>query len=662
MGAFLLESEPPRQAENMTLFRPASLLRPTPLFALGLMLVLATILLSYSPGIARGFEFDDLHNFIGLEGIHNLDSALTYIFTGDAGPLGRPLALASFAAQFYAWSDAPEIILRVNLLIHTLNTVLLCSIALRLARDFIPTLRYPERFALLAAALWGLSPLLASASLFAVQRMTTLSATFMLLGLLCHLVLLPRLARHPRRIALALVGSLALFTVLAALTKEGGALLPLLVLCLHLTVLPLRQPELPHPWRHWPLAAFALPLLAVLWVLAGGLSPHAYDPRSFNLTERLLTEARILVDYLHIFFLPAQNQLGPYHDDYPVSSALLQPAQTLFCLVLLAVLVILAVSKRRQWPFFALATLWFLSGHMLESTTLPLELYFEHRNYVPTIGLALALAALPFTVPPAYTRLTSVIACAYLALITVVLWQTTTVWGDRLLSAELWAASHPDSTRATQNYAESLKRQGRAEEGLETLRAYSLRHPDEFGTALQVAYMDARIHRSLPPLTDFIHHDARLRQGLPDLMVCQILDEILELPGDHPFLQDDGIIMLSELGTALLANPKLSAGRREIRFCVNRFAASIALTRRDLEATMLHLEAAFDALPLLGIGLQLVRFPASAGLFDAARENLARVRSAMPRNPILRRAWEEALNQAEIELKQETARDRAVPP
>ena len=37
--------------------------------------------------------------------------------------------------------------------------------------------------------------------------------------------------------------------------------------------------------------------------------------------------------------------------------------------------------------------LFFLAGHALESSIFPLEIYFEHRNYLPAVGLALALVS-----------------------------------------------------------------------------------------------------------------------------------------------------------------------------------------------------------------------------------------------------------------------------
>jgi hypothetical protein len=51
-----------------------------------------------------------------------------------------------------------------------------------------------------------------------------------------------------------------------------------------------------------------------------------------------------------------------------------------------------AVRWRRQAPVFAAGLFIFLGGHAMEAGIFPLEIYFEHRNYFPSIGLLLLLA------------------------------------------------------------------------------------------------------------------------------------------------------------------------------------------------------------------------------------------------------------------------------
>ena len=48
---------------------------------------------------------------------------------------------------------------------------------------------------------------------------------------------------------------------------------------------------------------------------------------------------------------------------------------------------------RRRYPLLLLALLFFLVGHSMESTVIPLEMVYEHRNYLPGMLVCLAMAA-----------------------------------------------------------------------------------------------------------------------------------------------------------------------------------------------------------------------------------------------------------------------------
>lgn len=625
-------------------------IRRAALFAAGLICLLLLTRYAYSLGLARGFEFDDRHNFVGLENVHDLASALVFIFSGDAGPLGRPISLLSFTLQAWAWPGNPTAMLATNIAIHLLNIGLVSWVMLRLGRDHLPRLQQPELFALGTATLWGLSPLLASASLLTVQRMTTLSATFVLLGTLAHLHLLRRLSDHPRTTSLALVLSMAAFTVLGSFAKESAAVLPLLLLTLHLTVLPLRYPALPKPYRYWPAFAFLPPALALI----GYALIHSFDAqyalRGFTLNERLMTEARVVLDYLRLILLPMRAKLGPYHDDFTVSSGILSPASTLPSILAVLALSALALWKRRRWQMFSFAVLWFLVGHLLESTFVPLELYFEHRNYIPAIAPLAALAYALVTVPQPYARLARIGLAVYAGLFFVVLLQTTTVWADRRLSAELWANEHPWSERASQNLAQTLALQGEAGNGLKILRRLFEHQPDNIGLALQIAYVDSQLQKSGAPFDEFLRqHSDLLRTGRPNAMICQLLDESDKDPRS-PLYGTAGQSRIVSLADALLANKRIQETQGAVTFCINRAAAQVAISKHDLPGTMRHLEAAFAAYPVLGIGLQLVAFPATAGLYEVARENLALVRQRIPQNPVMAKEWSSALDNAERAL------------
>jgi tetratricopeptide (TPR) repeat protein len=96
--------------------------------------------------------------------------------------------------------------------------------------------------------------------------------------------------------------------------------------------------------------------------------------------------------------------------------------------------------------------LFFFAGHLIESTSIPLELYFEHRNYLPAmllfwpIGIELARRG-------PLRWLGMLVGAGLLVALAVLTFQRATLWGDGLRQARVWAAINPDSARAQTNAA-----------------------------------------------------------------------------------------------------------------------------------------------------------------------------------------------------------------
>jgi protein O-mannosyl-transferase len=240
-----------------------------------------------------------------------------------------------------------------------------------------------------AAGLWLLLPLLASTSLIIVQRMASLSATFVLGGLLIYLFGLSwEAAGRITKGRWLQVTGIGFGTLLATLSKENGALLPLYALILESTVLSgvigLAR------WRHRRMWLLALAPLVLLAYLVTHISSASFAARDFTLLERLYTQPIILWDYLRLAFFPRSSAFLPFHDDYPIAQGLLDPPIAFIAILAWLILLGLALWQRKRWPWFALAVFWYLGGHLLESSALPLELYYEHRNYVPLMGPMLA--------------------------------------------------------------------------------------------------------------------------------------------------------------------------------------------------------------------------------------------------------------------------------
>ncbi len=192
------------------------------------------------------------------------------------------------------------------------------------------------------------------------------------------------------------------------------------------------------------------------WLLPGALNGSAYAARPFTLSERLLTEGRVLVDYLRWIVLPTPDALSLYHDDIALSTGWLSPWTTAASWAFLAALLAAALWLRKRLPLFTFGVLWWFAGQSLLSTFVPLELVYEHRNYLPDWGIFLALFALLFSwSPPDAERrgtlrlLTVGAVSALIALYGVFTAIRAQVWGNPYRLAYFEATTHPQSPRAS---------------------------------------------------------------------------------------------------------------------------------------------------------------------------------------------------------------------
>ena len=372
---------------------------PTPALRAGWPYALAALaVVAYLPGLSGPFVFDDFPNFVLplQDATLDWDSLRGFVLSGQSGPLGRPLSLLSFALNYLAGGLSPFGYKATNLAIHVLNGWLVHALVRALLRHLpqIPAARHGTVSAVVTA-LWLLHPAQLSSVLYVVQRMTSLSSTFVLLGALAYLR--GRSAQlETGRLAVWSLGILVPLCLLAAtLAKESGVLLVAYLTALEVSLLRFRTRT---PAQARVLALFYLGfLIAPLLLLAGflfarpGLLQGEELLRGFTLQERVLTEARVLWFYLRVLLLPAISDLGLYHDDFVLSTGLLAPGTTLPAVLGWVLTLAAALLGRERWPLLALAVTWYLAGHALESTVLLLQPVQLHRNYLAMLGPLLAL-------------------------------------------------------------------------------------------------------------------------------------------------------------------------------------------------------------------------------------------------------------------------------
>lgn len=586
-----------------------------------LLLSLTLAWFAYVPGLHGSFLFDDFANLpaLGTTGqINNWPAFWRFITSGTADPTGRPLTLLTFLLDAHDWPADPYPFKRTNLILHLLNGILLYVLLARVGRLLGHDERHSRTAASLAAALWLLHPLLVSTTLYIVQREAMLPATCTLVGLLLwlHGRQLLTQGKTAAGMAWSMLG-LGGFTVLGVLAKANGVLLPIFALLIEAVVLAPR-----HPVQHGGarqahrlalLTCGAIPTAAILgyllWVgfhgvLAGG--PIGFRPWSIG--QRMLTEPRVLLDYLQLLWIPRPFSSGLFNDQYVASTSWLQPVTTLPAMLAVLGLIGFAWWQRRQHPALALAVLFYFTGQLLESTSIPLELYFEHRNYLPAL-----LMFWPLGLWLADVRKLHLLKYALMLVLPLGLaWMTharAELWGNVHSQALLWARINPDSARAQTNAAQIEMQAGQPDAAIQRLEKLLARQPDQVQLAFNL--VGARCMTGGIRAADLAAAQTAM-QGTPNTgtLFANWFDRTLPvaLSGDCPGLTAQRLQELIDTG---LKNPKLSAAgpQQDLTYLRGR----IALAQGNPDTALSDFTHSLDLQVRPGMALQAAATLGAAG-------------------------------------------------
>lgn len=433
------------------------------LLVLGLICFLTGLI--YWSGLSGDFFLDDYphiaHN-ISIR-IHHLDiqSLWTAANSTSSGPLGRPIALASFALNYYFNGLNPFYFKLTNLVIHLLTGIGIFFLIRQIALRFTE-LKTASAIALVTTTLWLIHPLNVSTVLYAVQRMTGMAGMLTIWGMVAYCHGRQRLieSRHSGWGWILLgfiIGGIALFA------KETAVLMLGYLLVIEWLVFRFQMPS-KYQRQGLQLLYAIIVGLPLLWALtthlfAPGWTENAYAKRSFTLEQRLLTEVRVLWDYLYLTWLPNIQAMGLFHDGYRISRGLFDPITTFYAVSAHVLLIGTSIAMRKRWPLLIFAVAWFYVGHSAESTILPLEIKYEHRNYLPMLGMLLLLVDSIYRFTARLQNSQHVRGFILIA-VTLTFGGSTVVrasqFGDFWGFSGMEAEHHPESSRANQNAAVSI--------------------------------------------------------------------------------------------------------------------------------------------------------------------------------------------------------------
>ena len=448
-----------------------------------MFMALAVVLyLVYSPGLDGPFVFDDMHNIVHNPNIKIDELSATQLYNAGVSPrtgarISRPISRVSLALNyFFSGKQLLSFSFKAtNLIIHIINTLLVFVLTRRLLHCL--RARYDDRgppqlqsslwlwFPLVVAALWALHPIQLTGVLYVVQRMTSLGAMCVLAGLLVFVLGRCRL-QEERSFGLALmVLGIVIGGLLGSLCKENAILTPAYALVIELVFFDRVKLSPAARLRLNMFFGVTLGLLGIAAMLLFILKPEfvtrLYNARNFTMDERLLTQARVLFFYIGLTLLPSLRSFSLYHDYIMVSKGLLSPWTTLLSLVAWGALIFVALRCLKRAPMLSFAVLWFVVGHAVESSVLGLEIAFEHRNYLPSFGVLLALTYYGFRFIELRSLAKPVAAlavCLVLGTVSFVTHARAGAWSSLDSLAYFTVRNHPTSYRAQLERAHFLER------------------------------------------------------------------------------------------------------------------------------------------------------------------------------------------------------------
>ncbi len=314
----------------------------------------------------------------------------------------RPVAYATFYCNYLFDSFHPRWFRAVNIGVHAANAALIYALLRCLLVRCEGVARRSAAFiAGTAALLFAAHPLATESVTYIVQRFTTLSTFFYLLSLWLYFSSRPEEGREGKR---WLRAAATMVLLLGMLTKECCFTAPLAALLLD--VLVLRTP-LKRALRAAVPLLLCLPLVPILVLMTssaqngGNVSVgEAMNVANLNAVpwtgwEYLVTQSTVVVSYLQRLVWPSSLNIDP---EWPVYHSLAEWPVLRSLLVISALLggawaVYRRHGKDGRAACILAGVLWFFLSISISSGLVPLpDMMAEHRSYLPSVGIFLALA------------------------------------------------------------------------------------------------------------------------------------------------------------------------------------------------------------------------------------------------------------------------------
>lgn len=416
----------------------------------------------------------------------NFQSIMRALSIHGSGLFGRPIPILTFIFNHAAFGSDPFGYKLVNLGFHLLNTVLVFVLGFLIFSSITNSARNtfgsPSTLALLAATIWAIHPLQVSTVLYVFQRMMLLSTLFTLCSLICYTYARSSNKSNTQR-ALILFVIFPIFQLCALASKENGALIPIYIILLEAAIFRFRYRDNTEAaiGKAFILLCVLLPIALAVYYFFTHIPQimEGYNGRDFTLIDRLRTETVALAFYLKLILLPNISQMSLYHDGFSIfrdlSPTFIGSALLLFLLVIVA---LIGINKLRV---VSIGIGIFFVAHLLESTFIPLELVFEHRNYFAVFGVCLIGAWLISNLQNAYPSkpIGSIVTCVMILFLSTMTLSRSLEWSEIFTFNTIAVENKPESARAIKALVTTHTNVRQFDEAQKVLSVAKSRFPDK---------------------------------------------------------------------------------------------------------------------------------------------------------------------------------------
>jgi hypothetical protein len=359
------------------------------LIAIGLIAGVA--LAAYSNTFYVPFHFDDRPNILQNPNIQirvlGWDRLMDFIANTYEVSI-RVFSYFTFALNFYFGGFNVFYYHLVNFIIHVaagifLYWFLILTFNLPGLKEKYGLISY--KVALFTSLIFIAHPIQTQSVTYIVQRMTSMAGMFYLLSMVLYVK--GRLSSGNRQYVY--FGWAGLTYLLGIFSKENAAILPLFILLYefyffqNLTISPKGKKVL-------MTVAFIVGLIAIIGLTVWGkryyeLIIEGYKIRDFTLGERVMTQFRVVLYYLTLLAYPHPSRLNLDYD-FSVSKAIFDPPTTLISILMIAGVIGYSIWTAKKRPVLSFCILWYFGNLVIESSIFPLEMVYEHRLYLPSVG------------------------------------------------------------------------------------------------------------------------------------------------------------------------------------------------------------------------------------------------------------------------------------